>query len=96
MFFHPFSMVSMRDMTTRFRVRDYVIETWMEEGVFPECTWFNRRRYWNSDDINALIAGCPVNFAPEVASSIKRFSRRPVALYLVSSTVALLATIITR
>ena len=96
MFFNLNTMVSMRDATRRFRVHDYVIETWMEEGVFPECTWFNRRRYWNSDDINALIAGCPVNLVPEAASSIKRFSRRPVALYLVASAIVLLATVITR
>ena len=88
-------MISMREVTRRFRVHDYVVQTWMEEGLFPECTWFNRRRYWNSDDINDLIAGCPVAFNTEAASSIQRFSRRPVVLDMVSRTIALVATIAT-
>ena len=53
-------MVSFTYITRRFRVHDYVIETWMEEGLIPQCVWRNGRRYWSSDEINALIAGCPV------------------------------------
>ena len=89
-------MISMREVTRRFRVHDYVVQTWIEEGLFPECTWFNRRRYWNSDDINTLIAGCPVNFAPVAASSIQRFYRHPYVLNLISGTIAFVATMITR
>ena len=66
-------MVSFTYITRRFRVHDYVIETWMEEGLIPQCVWRNGRRYWNSDDINALIAGCPVTFPQQAASSIRKF-----------------------
>ena len=88
-------MVSFTELTRRFRVRDYVIATWMEEGLIPQCVWRNRRRYWSSDDINALIAGCPVTFPQEAASSIKKFSRRPAALDLLSSMVAFIGTLVT-
>lgn len=47
----------MTDMTTRFRVHNYIIDTWMEEGTIPTCAWHNGRRFWNSDDINQLIKG---------------------------------------
>lgn len=89
-------MVSFTKLTRRFRVRDYVIETWMEEGLIPKCVWHNRRRYWSSDDINALIAGCPVNFPQQAASSIRKFSRRPAVLDYVSGVVALVLTLVTR
>ena len=85
----------MHDLTTRFRVRDYVIETWMQEGLIPQCVWFNGRRYWNSDDINTLITGCTVVVPAKAASSIQRFSRYPFVLVFASSTVALLVTLIT-
>lgn len=89
-------MVSITDITRRFRVRDFVIETWMLEGVIPQCTWHNGRRYWSSDDINALIAGCPVTFPQQAASSIQRFTRRSTALNLVSGFVAFVLTLTTR
>ena len=89
-------MVSFTKITRRFRVHDYVIETWMEEGLIPQCVWRNGRRFWSSNEINALIAGCPVTFSMEAASSIKRFSRRPTVLNYVSSVVALVVTLVTR
>ena len=89
-------MVSITDITRRFRVRDFVIETWMFEGLIPQCVWRNGHRFWSSDDINALIAGCPVTFHQEAASSIKKFSRRPAALNLLSSMVAFIGTLVTR
>lgn len=89
-------MVSAKDFTRRFRVHDYVVETWMEEGLIPQCVWRNGRRYWNSNDLNALIAGCPVSFSQEASSSIKKFSRRPPMQDLVSGVVALVITLATR
>lgn len=95
-FFPSNSMVSITDITRRFRVRDFVIETWMFEGLIPQCEWRNGHRYWSSDDINALIAGCPITFPLEAASSIKKFTRRPAALNAVSSVIALIATLVIR
>ena len=89
-------MVSFTDITRRFRVRDFVIDTWMEEGLIPQCVWCNGHRFWSSNDINALIAGCPVTFSHQAASSIKKFSRRPAALNFVSGFLALVATLVTR
>lgn len=89
-------MVSITDITRRFRVRDFVIETWMLEGLIPQCVWRNGHRYWSSNDINALIAGCPVTLPQEAASSIKKFTRRPAGLGIVSNAVALLITLVTR
>ena len=96
MFFPSNSMVSITDITRRFRVHDFVIDTWMMEGLIPECVWRNGRRYWSSDDINALIAGCPIAAPMEAASSIKRFTRRSAALNLVSNLVAFFVTISSR
>jgi len=96
MFFLSNSMVSFTDITRRFRVRDFVIDTWMEEGLIPQCVWCNGHRFWSSNDINALIAGCPVTFSHQAASSIKKFSRRPAALNFVSGFLALVATLVTR
>jgi len=89
-------MVSITDITRRFRVCDFVIETWMFEGLIPQCVWRNGHRYWCSDEINALIAGCPVTFHQEAASSIKKFSRRPVLLNILSTMVAFVGTLVTR
>jgi len=89
-------MVSITHLTRYFRVRDFVLETWMLEGTLPQCVWRNGRRYWSSDDINALIAGCPVSLPVQASSSIKKFQRRPAALDLVSSAVALIITLATR
>ena len=89
-------MISITGITRRFRVRDYVIETWMLDGLIPQCIWRNGRRYWSSDEINALIAGCPVTFPQEAASSIKKFSRRHTALNAVSSVIALVITLVGR
>ena len=86
----------MRDMTTRFRVYDERIRSWMDEGLIPACVWHNGYRYWKSDDINALIAGCPVNFAPAAASSIQKFSRRHFSLDLLPNAIAFAAAMITR
>jgi hypothetical protein len=96
MFFLANSMVSSRDMTCRFRVRIHTIETWMDEGLIPQCVWRNGHRYWSSDEINALIAGCPVTLPVQASSSIKKFQRRPAALNVVSSVIALFATLVTR
>jgi hypothetical protein len=96
MLFLANSMVSSKDMTRRFRVHDFVIETWMFEGLIPQCVWRNGRRYWSSDEINALIAGCPVTLPVQASSSIKKFQRRPAALNVVSSVIALFATLVTR
>jgi hypothetical protein len=89
-------MVSAKDFTRRFRVHDYVVETWMIEGLIAQCVWRNGRRYWNSNDLNALIAGCPITLPHVAASSIRKFSRRPAALNLVSSVIALATTLVTR
>ena len=89
-------MVSITDITRRFRVCDFVIETWMFEGLIPQCVWRNGHRYWSSDEINALIAGCPVTFSQEAGSSIKKFSRRNAALNLLSTVVAFVGTLVTR
>ena len=89
-------MVSITDITRRFRVLDSAIETWMSEGLIPQCVWRNGHRYWSSDEINALIAGCPVTFPQEAASSIKKFSRRNAALNLLSTVVAFVGTLVTR
>ena len=89
-------MVSITDITRRFRVRDFVIDAWMFEGLLPQCVWRNGHRFWSSDDINALIAGCPVTLPQEAASSIKKFTRRPAGLGIVSNAVALLITLVTR
>jgi hypothetical protein len=96
MFFLANSMLSITDITRRFRVHDFVIETWMLEGLIPQCVWRNGYRYWSSDDINALIAGCPVTLPVQASSSIKKFQRRPAALNIVSSVIALFATLVTR
>jgi len=96
MFFPSNSMVSFTDMTRRFRVRDFVIDTWMQEELIPQCAWRNGHRYWSRNDINALIAGCPVTFSQEAASSIKKFSRRPAFLNFVSVFIALVVTLVTR
>jgi hypothetical protein len=96
MYFSRNSQVSITAITRRFRVRDFVIETWMLEGLIPQCVWRNGRRYWNSDEINALIAGCPFSVPVEAASSIKKFSRRPTAQSVVSSVVALIITLVSR
>ena len=89
-------MVSITGITRRFRVRDFVIETWMLEGLIPQCIWRNGRRYWSSDALNDLIAGCPIAAPMEAASSIKKFSRRPAALNVVSSVFALVVTLLGR
>lgn len=89
-------MVSITDITRRFRVRDFVIETWMLEGLIPQCVWRDGHRYWSSNDINALIAGCPITLRVQASSSIKKFQRRPAALNVVSSVIALFATLMTR
>jgi len=96
MFFLANSMVSSRDMTCRFRVRIHTIETWMDEGLIPQCVWRNGHRYWSSDEINALIAGCTVTLPVQASSSIKKFQRRPAALNVVSSVIALFATLVSR
>jgi hypothetical protein len=90
------SMVSSKDMTRRFRVRIHAIERWMEEGLIPQCVWRNGYRYWSSDDINALITGCPVALPVQAASSIEKFTRRPAALDFISNAVALIITVATR
>jgi len=89
-------MVSITGITRRFRVHDFVIDTWMMEGLIPECVWRNGRRYWSSDDINALIAGCPIAAPIEAASSIRKFARRPIAVNVISSIVALVITLVSR
>ena len=86
----------MHDMTIRFRVRDFVIDAWVLEGVIPQCVWRNGHRYWSSNDINALIAGCPITLPQKAASSIRGFMRRPAALNVVSSVIALIATLVSR
>lgn len=89
-------MVSSRDMTRRFRVRIHAIETWIEEGLIPECVWRNGYRYWSSDEINKLITGCPVILPVKEESSISKFTRRTVALEFISSAIALIITLTTR
>ena len=89
-------MISITTITREYRIFERDIDTWVDEGWFPKYEWHNGRRYWDSDVINAFVAGCPVNFAPTAASSIQRFFRRHFALNLVSSTIAFVATMITR
>ena len=89
-------MVSITDITRRFRVRDFVIETWMLDGLIPQCVWRNGHRYWSSDEINALIAGCPIAAPMEAASSIKKFLRRPIAVNVFSNIAALVITLVGR
>ena len=89
-------MLSFTDITRRFRVHDYVVDTWMLEGVIPRCAWRNGHRYWSSDEINTLIAGCPITIIVEAESSIKKFSRRSTAPNILSSVVALAITLFSR
>lgn len=95
-YFDADQWISMKAMACRFRVRDNVIEAWMFEGLIPQCTWRKGRRYWNSDEINALIAGCPVTFPVNATSSIKRFSRRSIAMNLLASMITFVAPLLGR
>lgn len=87
-------MISTADITRRFRVRDSVIKSWIREGVIPRGIWSNGRRYWSSNDINALIAGCPVTLSHEAKSTIKEFTCRPYALNYPLSKIAVAVTIL--
>jgi len=89
-------MLSITDITRRFRVHDYVIDTWMQEGLIPQCVWSKGHRYWSSNEINALIAGCSIELPAEASSSIKRFSRRTAVLNVFSGVIAFVATHLTR
>ena len=64
MFFPANSMVSITEITRRFRVNTDEIEKWMREGILPKCTWFNGNRYWSSNELNDLIAGCTFALKP--------------------------------
>jgi len=85
----------MTEITRRFRVRDFVIDTWMLEGIIPECAWRNGRRYWSSNDINSLIAGCTIKLQSDPGNSIRPFARRisilEKLLKVISSKMALAA-----
>ena len=89
-------MVSITDITRRFRVRDFVIETWMLDGLIPQCVWRNGHRYWSSNDINTLIKGCPVTVPQDAASSNQKFSRRSTVTTLIAGIVAFVATLMSR
>jgi hypothetical protein len=60
MYFPPNQQIAITDITRRFRVRDAHLDTWVREGVLPEPFWIKGRRYWDSNQINNLIAGFPV------------------------------------
>jgi len=68
----------------------------MIEGLIPQCVWHNGRRYWNADDINALIVGCPTTNSLDASSVIKKFSRRPAVLDLVFGVFAFVVIFVTR
>ena len=89
-------MISTADIARRFRVRDSIIKSWIREGVIPQGIWSNGRRYWSSNDINALIAGCPVTLPHEAKSTIKEFTCRPYALSYASNNIAIVVTLVTR
>jgi|LauGreDrversion4_2_1035121.scaffolds.fasta_scaffold13197_3 hypothetical protein len=57
MYFPGICMVSVTAMNTYFRVHNYIIKTWFEEGITTTCVWRNGRRFWSGDDINKLIEG---------------------------------------
>jgi hypothetical protein len=72
MFFQSNSVVSIADIMRRFRIHDYVVDTWMLEVVIPRCVLRNGHRYWSGNELNALIGGCLVTFSQEAASSTKK------------------------
>jgi hypothetical protein len=96
MFFKSNSMVSITDMTRRFRVLDFVIDTWILEGLIPEPISLKGNRYWKSDEINSLIAGCPVTFPLEAASSIRKFSRQKSVTRILQDLIGYVANLVTR
>ena len=61
--FAPNTLVSLTELTRRFRVLDTDLETWRKEGILPEPLWINGRRYWQSDQLNKLIRGCAIGTA---------------------------------
>ena len=61
--FAPNTLVSLTELTRRFRVLDTDLDTWCKEGILPEPLWINSRRYWQSDQLNQLIRGCAIGTA---------------------------------
>jgi hypothetical protein len=61
--FAPNTLVSLTELTRRFRVLDTDLDTWRKEGILPEPLWINGRRYWKSDQLNQLIRGCVIGTA---------------------------------
>ena len=64
MHFAPNTLISITELTRRFRVLDTDLDTWCKEGILPEPHWIKGRRYWQSDQINLLINGCVINTNP--------------------------------
>ena len=61
--FAPNTLISLTELTRRFRVLDTDLDTWCKEGILPEPLWINGRRYWQSDQLNKLIRGCAIGTA---------------------------------
>lgn len=59
--FTPNTLVSLTELTRRFRVLGTDLDTWCKEGTLPEPLWINGRRYWQSDQLNQLIRGCVIS-----------------------------------
>ncbi len=60
MHFAPNTLVSLTELTRYLRVRDIVLDSWCKEGILPEPLWVKGRRYWQSDELNALFLGCVI------------------------------------
>lgn len=61
MHFVPDTLVTVTDLTRRFRVVDADLETWCREGILPAPIWLKGRRNWDSNQINRLINGCHID-----------------------------------
>jgi len=61
MHFPPNTLVTITELTRRFRVLDTDLETWCREGVLPAPIWAGGRRHWYSNQINQLINGCNIH-----------------------------------
>ena len=53
-------MVSMTKVTRAYRIHDYQIDAWIQEGWFPAYQWCNGRRYWDSNTFNNFVMGSTI------------------------------------
>ena len=71
MYFECDTLLTITDVTRRFRVNTFVVDTWVMEGLFPEFSCINGTRYWDSNEVNKLIPGSPVHFPKQQTISEK-------------------------